>query len=265
MNQHESETEFREPKDSDLKRWRDKLALIFAILFPTLVTWIYFELLKNSDPEIQQVAYGVGKTFQFTFPVVWTWLFFRNKLKDLVFGIWISKDKTQNSAHWIYGVAFGAAVVVAMFGLYFGWIQGSAVGNDLTEMVRQKVVGFGFDSAFKYLGLAIFYSLMHSFLEEYYWRWFVYEHLKQFMSISWSNLISSIGFALHHVILLAFFFGWESPFTYLLSVCIAIGGCFWAWQFQQTGKMRFPWISHMIVDAGIFGLGYFLIAPILTA
>ena len=36
-----------------------------------------------------------------------------------------------------------------------------------------------------------------------------------------------------------------------------------AWQYDRTGRLRAPWISHMIVDAGIFGLGYFLIRDML--
>ena len=67
----------------------------------------------------------------------------------------------------------------------------------------------------------------------------------------------------HHVILLGFFFNW-SPWTYVLSASIAVGGAFWAWQFNRTGKLRVPWFSHMIVDAGIFSLGYFLVRDLLS-
>ena len=43
-------------------------AVIFAMVFPTVVTLVYFQLLANSDSRLQQVAYGIGKTLQFLFP-----------------------------------------------------------------------------------------------------------------------------------------------------------------------------------------------------
>ena len=55
------------------------------------------------------------------------------------------------------------------------------------------------------------------------------------------------------------YFGWSEPMAYLLAACVAIGGLFWGWLYQRTGHLWSAWISHMIVDAGIFGLGYFIL------
>lgn len=232
----------------------DWIALVFAMLFPTLVTLVYFQWLKDSGSSFQQLAYGIGKVLQFGFPVVWVLIWYRQKLK------W-SGD--QNSKQIWLGVGFGLVVAAAMFAIYFLLIQPTEVAAGLTEMVKEKVGGLGVDSIWKYAGLGCFYALCHSFLEEYYWRWFVFDYLKKFTSSLWANILSSLGFMAHHVILLAFFFGWASPLTYLFSLCIAVGGMFWAWQYDRTGRLRAPWISHMIVDAGIFGLGYFLIRDML--
>ena len=46
------------------------------------------------------------------------------------------------------------------------------------ELIRDKIAGFGIDSVWKYALLAVFYSLFHSLLEEYYWRWFVFRQLR---------------------------------------------------------------------------------------
>ena len=61
------------------------------------------------------------------------------------------------------------------------------------------------------------------------------------------------------MILLATYFGWGSPLTWLCSFCVGIGGAVWAWLYHSTGRLRIPWISHLIVDAGIFGLGYLIV------
>ena len=76
-------------------------------------------------------------------------------------------------------------------------------------------------------------------------------------------LISSLGFMAHHVIVLGFYFGWHSPWVYLLSLAVAIGGAFWAWLYDRTGSLAGPWLSHMLVDAGIFAVGYRMIGQML--
>lgn len=232
----------------------DRIAVAFAMLFPTIVTLVYFQWLKDSGASFQQIAYGIGKVLQFGFPVVWVLIWYRQKLK------WSGQRDPKQI--WL-GVVFGFVVAATMFAIYFLLIQPSEVAAGLTEMVKEKVGGLGVDSIWKYAGLGCFYALCHSFLEEYYWRWFVFDYLKKFTNIIRANILSSLGFMAHHVILLAFFFGWSSPLTYLFSLCIAVGGMFWAWQYQRTGRLLAPWISHMIVDAGIFALGYFLIKDIL--
>ncbi len=232
----------------------DWIAVTFAMLVPTVVTLVYFQWLKDSDSSLQQIAYGIGKVIQFGFPMAWVLIWYRHKLT------WSGQRNPKQV--WL-GVGFGVLVVAAMFAIYFLLIAPSEVAAGLTEMVKEKIGGLELDSIWKYVGLGCFYSLGHSFLEEYYWRWFMFDYLKKFTTKLWANVLSSLGFMSHHVVLLAFFFGWSSPLTYLLSLCIAVGGMFWAWQYDRTGHVLAPWISHMIVDAGIFGLGYFLIGDML--
>ena len=60
----------------------------------------------------------------------------------------------------------------------------------------------------------------------------------------------------HHVLVLATFFGWTSPATYLFSLAIAVGAAVWAWLYARTDSIYGPWLSHLLVDAGIFLIGY---------
>ena len=45
--------------------------------------------------------------------------------------------------------------------------------------MQEKVRGFGVGSVWAYAALTLFYSAIHSGLEEYYWRWFVFGQLRQ--------------------------------------------------------------------------------------
>ena len=46
---------------------------------------------------------------------------------------------------------------------------------------------------------------------------------------------------------------------------IAAGGAVWAWIYERTGSLYGPWLSHLVVDAGIFIIGYDIAATLLRA
>ena len=73
----------------------------------------------------------------------------------------------------------------------------------------------------------------------------------------------SLAFALHHVIVLAFYFGWRSPATVAFSLGVALGGAVWAWIYHRSGSLLGPWLSHAVVDAAIFAVGYQLLRSVL--
>ena len=133
--------------------------------------------------------------------------------------------------------------------------------------VPSLAAGLGFDSPGAYVGLGIFYSLIHSFMEEYYFRWFVFGRLRHLIRFAPAALVSALAFMAHHVIVLYVFFG-ASIHTLFLSLCIAVGGVIWAWQYERSRSLLGSWMSHLLVDAGIFLVGYhmlFIVLPSLEA
>ncbi len=134
------------------------------------------------------------------------------------------------------------------------------------QAILAKVQGFGIRSTAAYVGLGVFYALFHSGLEEYYWRWFVFGQLTRVAPLKAAIVISSLGFMAHHVLLLAMYFGWASPLTLFFSLSIAIGGALWAWLYHWSGSISGPWVSHLLVDAGIFGIGFLIVkSPFVTS
>ena len=68
-----------------------------------------------------------------------------------------------------------------------------------------------------------------------------------------------------HVVVLGEFFKELPAVAWLLSSAVAVGGVFWAWLYDRTGSLLGPWFSHLIIDAGIFWVGYELIGDKLSA
>jgi membrane protease YdiL (CAAX protease family) len=126
--------------------------------------------------------------------------------------------------------------------------------------LRSKLEQLGMDSPAGYVLLAAFLTVIHSLLEEYYWRWFVFGWLRRQVPLPTAIMVSSLGFMAHHVIILAVFLpGYFLSAVVPFSLCVAGGGAFWAWLYDRTGSLYAPWVSHLLVDAAIMAVGYELL------
>jgi membrane protease YdiL (CAAX protease family) len=222
-------------------------ALVFAMIFPTVMTWWYFrELAGGGESRGQQLAYGVGKVIQFTFPVVFLWI-----------TVGWPRPGRPHFAGLAWGLAFGLIVAAAMLALYCCVLRDSVLFQGTADLVRGKLVELGAATPARYLGLAAFVVLGHSLLEEYYWRWFVFGRLRYLLPLGLAITLSSLAFMSHHVVVLAVYFPdrfWVA--TVPLSLGVAIGGALWAWLYNRTGSIWSPWLSHLIIDAAIFAIGW---------
>jgi membrane protease YdiL (CAAX protease family) len=220
--------------------------LVFALVFPTVVTLVYFVLLRDQPAELQQTAYTIGKAIQFAFPAFWAFVVVRERFT--LHG--------PSVRALVMGIGFGALVLVLMVGLYAGVFRPAGLLDQAVPAVRDKVLGLQLNTIGRFVALGVFYALCHSLLEEYYWRWFVHGRLRRSLGRVPATCISSLGFMAHHVILLATFFGWTSPLTYLFSIGVAVGGAFWAWLYDSSRSLYGPWLSHLLIDAAIFLIGF---------
>ena len=225
------------------------LPLIFALLYPTLLTLVYFVWLAGTSENAQQISYLVGKAIQFCFPLAWAGLICREVLAWPRF----------NCRGITAGIGFGLAISAAICGLYFGGFRAAGTFAAAGKEMLAHLSGLGITSTPIYMVVALFYSLLHSLLEEYYWRWFVFGRLRHLIALWPAIAISSVCFMLHHVVVLSLYFGWFSPWTWVFSISTAVGGAFWAWLYNRSGSIYGPWLSHMLIDAAIFGVGYDLL------
>ncbi|MCA9099552.1 MAG: CPBP family intramembrane metalloprotease [Planctomycetales bacterium] len=221
--------------------------LALALSFPTLITWLYFDVLAGSAA--MQPAYLVGKTVQFLLPVIWVVFVARD-------GWQLRRPSTSGAG---LGLAFGAAVCLAGGAVYFLAMRHFAYFDVATEVLRGKLDGAGITTPLRYVLLATFYSLFHSALEEYYWRWFVLGRLMHTWRLWPAAVVSSLGFMAHHVLLLESFFTGRPELWLPLSLAIAVGGVFWAWLYRRSDSLVGPWLSHLVIDAGIMVIGYDLL------
>lgn len=232
-----------------------RIVIALALILPTIITLPYFVLLSGESTELRQLSYGIGKIVQFLLPIVWMHFILRERFPLAL---------PQRNIWLLVSVLLGCAITALMFGLYAAVFSGSELMITLLPAVHEKIVGMGLTSLSRYVLFAVFYVVIHSFLEEYYWRWFVFGLLERIAPFPWAMAISSVGFMAHHVVILSVYFGITSFFTLLFSVSIAIGGMLWAFLYRKSDSIFVPWISHAFVDATIFGIGYSIVHPLFS-
>jgi len=233
----------------------DIVTLMVAMVFPSLLTWLYFVALKGDPATVQQTVYTIGKTMQFALPAFWVFVVHRRATA------W----KRPGRAGLAEGLLFGAVAAAVILGGYYAWLRPAGWLAASGAAIGEKVLGFGVDSPAKFALLALFYSAVHSFLEEYYWRWFVFGELRRALPFPSAVAVSSLAFMAHHVIVLGSYFGWTSAATVLFSAAVAVAGGVWCWIYQRSGTLASPWLSHVLADAAIFAVGYDLARGVIGA
>ena len=228
-----------------MQKW-SLVILVFALVFPFILTLNYFVILAQAPSGIQQAAYSIGKVIQFALPVIWVGLICKER-------IWL---RPINRCGLVEGTAFGIAVFALMLGIYFFWLSVPggvlAPGTTAHQEILDKINGLGLGTKGAFILFGLFYAIIHSGLEEYYWRWFVFKKL------SCSTVVASLGFTAHHIILLGTFFGYDSPYCWLGSLGVFIGGWYWCWLYRRSDSIWGAWIGHGFVDAAIFTIGFLI-------
>jgi membrane protease YdiL (CAAX protease family) len=240
------------PSENGIAIACDVLALIFTMGLPSLMSWLEFVLLRGAGQDGNQaiqITFWLGKALQFSFPVVYVW--FRSR-QTIHFA-------APNKRGMLVGIAFGLGVSGGALALYFGWLRSSPIMAGTPRQVYDWLHEFNhfFTTPFGYLVLASTFAVLHSFMEEYYWRWFVFKRLKAFIPVIPAVIVSSLAFMAHHVIVLNVYLKghfWEAVVPF--SLCVAGGGIVWAWLYHACRSLYAPWISHLLIDAALmFGLG----------
>src|SRR5258708_5017086 len=116
-----------------MTRARDILALIFAMSFPAFMGWIYFIVVPGQGASTAAgteganlwltTAFGLGKTIQFTFPLVYVFCFERSRL-------WPTGPTRRGLGE---GLAFGLGTALAIVVLYFFVLKDSDVFRQTGE------------------------------------------------------------------------------------------------------------------------------------
>lgn len=155
---------------------------------------------------------------------------------------------------WVFGLLIGIVSLFLIVGpgqmLFAESLQAAR------PILKTRLQGFGMEGHF--LWVAIFISVFHSALEEYYWRWCSVGMLSHWMSHGWLDVLCAIAFSLHHFVITVTYLGWG--FGILAGCCVMLGGLVWSVLYRKTGVIGGAWLAHVGADIGIMYVGWQLIA-----
>src|SRR5690606_20048332 len=96
--------------------------------------------------------------------------------------------------------------------------------------IWERLVALDAASPLRYLALALFLSVLHSWFEEYYWRWFLFGQLERRLGAPAAIALSSLAFSAHHWVVLDSFLAGDHRWTATLplTLLVAAAGAVWA-------------------------------------
>jgi membrane protease YdiL (CAAX protease family) len=218
------------------------LALIPALSLPFVASLFYFVLF--SEHLFARVMYGAAKLFMLIWPLVALHFLAREPI------CWAGLWPARSWRFLGFGLATGAVIMALMWGLERG-----PLGQLLQESapaIRVKAAALGVLD--HYWAFGLFLALFHSFLEEYYWRWFVFGWLRRVVPRGLAHLVAGACFAAHHVVIATQYFPWG--WGWLLGGLTGMGGILWSWMYERQNSLAGPWLSHVLADLGILAVGH---------
>ena len=217
------------------------LVLLLLVPVPSIGTGCALILLKGQP--VGQTIFTVAKFWILLLPLLWLLLVDRGRIS------W------SRPAHggFVTSIIWGVAIAAVIFAAY--WLIGRLLINQ--QDMRKIAVEVGLDDRTKYLLLCVYWICVNSLLEEYVWRWFVFDKCRVLMPSIAAVFASALFFTLHHIVALGAYFDWRV--TVLASLGVFIGGAVWSGLYLKYRSIWPPFVSHAIADVPVFVIGYLLI------
>jgi hypothetical protein len=221
---------------------RRRALLALALLAPVPSLGIWAAMVAAPGPVGHGVFLG-AKLWLLVFPAAWY------LLVEMGRPSWSPPRRGGMATGVLSGVILAAAIVLG------AWLV-DARHMDLAPL-HAAVREMNLASPAAYLAGAAAWTLVNSLIEEYVYRWFVLRQCEALLPPAMAVIASAAVFTIHHVIALNQYL--EPSFTALASAGVFVGGIVWAALYYRYRSIWPGWISHVLADIAVFGLGGWLL------
>ena len=148
------------------------------------------------------------------------------------------------------GLVVGMVLGVGMFGIILGSYY--TIGQHWLDLadIRARVDRMQMNVPLMIFGFGTFQTLINSFVEEYVWRWFVYQKCEVLVGKRVAVWLSALFFTLHHVILLIAYCN-DLKLVAIGAIAVFLAGVIWARCFAIYRSLIPCYISHLAADLAL--------------
>lgn len=230
------------PSAADKSLRKAVIALLLLLPAPTIGTAA--SLIIWPEIPLAKALFVATKLWTAALPLVWLLLIDRQPIS------WSPPRKGG------FGLATVSGLVIAgvILGAYYATLK---LGLIDPQSISQRASQTGLDQLGFYILGAVYWITLNSLMEEYVWRWFVFRKFEVLVPGKVAVVTTSFAFTIHHIVALAAQFDWTV--TLLGSLGVFLGGLAWSWIYLRYQSVWPCYLSHAIVDAPIFWVGYDLI------
>ncbi len=226
--------------DRTLERRRALVGLLLLAPAPSLGV---FAAMVASPGPVGHGVFLIAKLWLLVFPAAWYLLVEKGKPS------WSPPRRGGLTAGALSGSFLAASIVL---GAWLADVQHMDLAP-LHTAAREMDLA----SPAAYLGGAAAWTLVNSLIEEYVYRWFVLRQCEVLLPSPVAIIASAAIFTIHHVIALDQYL--EPGFTALASAGVFLGAIVWAMLYHRYRSIWPGWISHVLADIAVFGLGWWLL------
>jgi membrane protease YdiL (CAAX protease family) len=221
-------------------RRRALIALLLIAPIPSL--GVVIAMVVAPGP-IGKTIFTAAKIWLLVFPAAWYLL--------------VEKGRPSWSPPHQGGLAVGAASGAALAGIIIvgAWLVG--VQNMDMVPLRTEVQKMGLNTALPYLAGAAGWTFVNSLMEEYVYRWFIVRQCETLMKGPAAVIASAAIFTAHHVVAVTQYL--EPLLAFLASAGVFAGGVIWSWLYIRYRSIWPCWLSHVLADIAVFGVGWWLL------
>ena len=157
------------------------------------------------------------------------------------------------------GLAVSVLIGILIYGVIVGGYFLTRNFFDFSGVTKSLTDDMGI-TADNFLYVAVYISVMNSFLEEFFFRGFGFIMLKKYVNIKFAYFFSPILFAVYHVGMLI---GMFHPAVHLLLMFgLIAGGLIFNWLNDRFGSIYPSWFVHMAANFAINTIGFILFGAI---
>ena len=144
---------------------------------------------------------------------------------------------------------------LGVYGIILGGYFATRGIFDYSNVTSSLTDGMGI-TADNFLYVALYISLMNSFLEEFFFRGFGFMTLKKYTGRKFAYIFSSSIFAVYHAGMLWGMFGGAA--LALIFAGLVVGGCIFSYMNEWTDNIYPSWFVHMFANFAINTVGFIL-------